>query len=152
MDNIRKLHFVFKIYLLFDNDYRRESLYPTKNRTIDGAVQKFLNSSKLIYVIDSIIYDYKLLDYYIMNNLLHVFVDTKTPLSMNKLGEKLYDIDPDGNAPDLWMESDISITNNIEFLPRLYKLYVLSDDETYERQLDLNSIPEYTEYKEIGLK
>ena len=49
---------------------------------------------------------------------------------MKELADKLYDIDIEGNAPDIWMEGDISVTDNIGFIPRIYRLfYVLGDIE-----------------------
>lgn len=136
------LHFIFVPNLWFSDDdgnFTEERQYPTEDDKINNDVKRFLSSDKLHYLVESIVYDYKVLNYYFKDNLLHVIVDTKKNLSIKELAGKLYDIDIEGNAPDLWMEGDISVTDNLEFTPRLYKLfYVL---ENIEHEIDLSKIP-----------
>ena len=58
----------------------------------------------------------------------------------------MYDIDIEGNAPDLWMEADIGVTDNIELTPRIYKLFdVLGNSE---KEIDLTKIPKSSGYSE----
>ena len=146
------LHFIFTPNLWFSDDNGDdvdEQVYPTENDTVNNAVDDFISSDKLHYLVESIAYDYKVLDYYFQNDLLHIIVDTGKSLSVEQLSTKLYDISPDGNAPDLWMEGDISVTENIEFVPTLYKLFcILGCIETeidteieLEIEIDLTLVP-----------
>lgn len=141
------LHFVFINNLWFsddDGDFVEERRYPTKDNKINEAVKKFISSDKLHYLVESIVYDYKLINYYFKDNLLHIIVDTEKNISMKELADKLYDIDIEGNAPDLWMEGDISVTDNIGFIPKIYRLfYVLGDTE---REIELIKIPKSNGY------
>jgi len=140
------LHFVFIPNLWFSDDdgnFVEQGQYPTKDNEINKAVKQFILSDKLDYLVESIIYGYKVLYYYIKNNLLHIIVNTENNISMKELANKLYEIDPNGNAPDLWKEGDISITENIEFVPTVYKLfYVLGNIEI---EIDLTKIHKFDE-------
>lgn len=136
------LHFIFIPNLWFNDDdgnFIKEIQYPTKDSEIDKVVKEFILCDKLYDLVESIVYDYKVLDYYFKNNLLHIIVDTKENLSIKELSDKLYDIDIDGNASDLWMEGDISVTENIEFVPTVYKLFYILGN--IEKEIDLDKIP-----------
>ena len=101
------LHFIFIPNLWFSDDdgnLIEERQYPTKDNEINEAVKEFILGNKLYYLVENIAYDYKVLDYYFKNNLLHIIVDTGKNMYMKELSNKLYEIDPEGNAPDLWME------------------------------------------------
>lgn len=137
------LHFIFTPNLWISNDegdFIEEIKSPTQNKKINDAVDKFILSSKFKYLVESILYGYKILYYYFENNLINIIVDTKNNLSIKELVDKLYDIDIDGNAPDLWMEGDISVTDNIELTPRIHKLFYLLGNT--KKEIDLTKLPE----------
>ena len=145
--NFKILHFIFIPNLWFsgnDGDFIKEQEYPTEDDKINKAVEKFILSDKMNYLIDSILYDYKVLDYYFENNLIHIIVDTGKNISIKDLANKLYDISIEGNAPDLWMEGDISVTDNIEFTPRIYKLFSITGN--VQKEINLNNIPKSEGY------
>lgn len=136
------LHFVFTPYLWFsddDGDFIKEAQYPTGNNKVDLDAKKFISSDKFDYLSDNFLYPYNLINHYFEDNLMHIIVKAKKNLSLEELSDKLFEIDVEGYAPDLWMEGDISINDNIEFVPRIYKLYLLSGN--IEEEIDLAAIP-----------
>jgi len=136
------LHFILVPYLWYSDKYgnfKEDKSFPTNNDQINKITNIFIKSSKFDHLIKSIFHGYKILDHYVENDLIHVVVDTTNKLSIKQLSDKLFEIDPDGYAPDLWMEGDLSITDKIEFVPRVYKLFNVLDNG--EKTINLSKIP-----------
>ena len=84
------LHFVFTPNLWFSDDdgyFVEEKQYPTKDNKINKAVKEFILSDKLHYLVESLVYDYKVLNYYFKNNLLQYYCRYKKEFIYKRISQ-----------------------------------------------------------------
>ena len=83
-------------------------------------------SPNMLYVIETVIYPYHPEVIYTQDGDIHVIIDYPWD-KIEELGEWIYNLSVDGNAPDTWMEADLSLEgypNNYEFIPVLVEFHV----------------------------
>ena len=89
-------------------------------------------SPRMLEIVERIIYPYSLLHYILDDNKLFVYTDythdTTDRDIQTAFNDWIYGISVDGNAPDLWMEADLSLegySEDVEFVPTLisFRIY-----------------------------
>lgn len=64
----------------------------------------------------------------IKDNYLHVFTEVGD-ITPEALTYELYGMDPDGLGADGWMSGDIEIRENVNFIPKVFKVYINQEEE-----------------------
>lgn len=125
----------------YDDDEYADKSYPTGNEELDKRVKDYLKKADIASYLHPLYPIGGYLDE--TTNKYIAFVTNKNKaIDMETLMDGLVGASPDGNAPDGWMEGDISIGSygeyrDIEVIPVVDKLYY------YEQYTDVsNFIPD----------
>ncbi|SNW62578.1 Hypothetical protein ORPV_674 [Orpheovirus IHUMI-LCC2] len=123
--DILRVEFDITLHAYMDGDYQ-EKTYPTGDVILDAKVKDYLRKADIV----SYLYPLSPIGGYVDNNNKYIaFVNNKNNMiDMELLMDGLVGASPFGNAPDDWMEGNISIGsykeyNNIEVIPIVVKLY-----------------------------
>lgn len=150
-------HLEFKpVINFFDlNDNASEQNYPTTNSSLNEAIMPGLISDRIKFSLaphSAQTSEYK---YDPISNRIHLWIDYGKQLTSNELAQELYNLDPGGSGPDLWMEGNIDIVDKsiaekygytaIELFPYLTKISVLipqqGSGQYTEHEIDINKLP-----------
>ncbi len=137
------LHFIFVPYLWFydeDGDFIEEIRYPTGDHELDETTQEFIANPYFYSLLESLAGRFSVLRYEFMDNLLHVWMEAEADLTTEDLADELAGMDPDEGGRDGWMSGDINVDDNIEFVPKVEKVFIVQDD--VEIMVDLTTLQE----------
>lgn len=119
------VHFVFTLdlWVYKDDDVEETPTYPTGDEQLDADTAKFIAGPSFHNIPESIVGNFQMLSYYILDNLLHIWSKGPARLTDRDLAEQLEDMSPYGNGPDGWMEGELHVRENVELIPTIKDVY-----------------------------
>jgi hypothetical protein len=146
------LHIIFSpILYLWKDDNFSEVEFPLAGKYQQLNTMIISNLIKDVTNIKNILSDVKSLHYeYNQNeNLIHLYVITEQPITVELITGILYNYNPDNRGPDTWMLQDIFIVSDdiankfgldmIEMVPKLLKIFIVNSND-YEDEINLDWI------------
>lgn len=107
-------------------------VYPTNIPDIDTEFRIMAVDGRMQEILESLFYGTEIQKWGFSNGYLYVYASFEN-ITFDRLKEMLNMMSPDEGGPDTWMEGNICITENSEFVPRVNRIFLSNG-----QQVDIN--------------